>query len=56
METLLPLDSVYPSRAEAIHAVLLAIAAVVQNEIKDGHGTFQVEYEIKRDPMNSNNV
>ena len=36
--------------------VLLAVAAIVQNEIKDGRGTFQVEYEIKRNPMQSNNV
>ena len=36
--------------------VLLAVSAIVQNEIKDGRGTFQVEYEIKRDSMNSNDA
>ena len=32
--------------------VLLAVAAIVQNEIKDGRGTFQVDYEIKRQTIN----
>ena len=36
--------------------VLLAVAAVVQNEIKDGRGTFQVGYEIKREPLDSSNA
>ena len=37
-------------------SVLQAVAAVVQNEIKDGRGTYQVEYDIKRQQANSNNV
>ena len=36
--------------------VLLAVATIVQNEIKDGRGTFQVEYIIKQDLINSNNA
>ena len=36
--------------------VLLAGAAVVQNEIKDGRGTFQIDYEIKREPLDSSNA
>ena len=36
--------------------VLLAVAVIVQNEIRDGRGTFQVDYEIKRDPMHSDDA
>lgn len=36
--------------------IVSAIAAIVQNEIKRGRGTFQVEYEIKRENLESNNV
>ena len=36
--------------------VLLAVAAIVQNELKDGRGTFQVDYDIKRELMISNEI
>ena len=36
--------------------VLLVVAAIVQNELREGQRTFQVEYEIKRDPMHSDDA
>ena len=36
--------------------VVLAIGAIVQSEIRDGRGMFQIDYEIKRNPMNSSNA
>ena len=36
--------------------VVQAIAAIIQNEIRDGRATFKIEYEIKRESMDSNNV